>query len=1029
MAFVHLHVHTCYSLLDGLGRPKKLARRASEMGQTAIAITDHGVMYGTIEHYKACQEIGIKPIIGCEMYVTKDHTVKDKALLSELPYDNCHLVLLAMNDEGHENLRRLVSLSMLKGFYYKPRVDFNLLQQYSSGIIALSGCLAGEVPQLLLRGEYEEAKELAFGYRDTFNGYFLEIQANNIPEQAIVNELLKQLSEETKIPLVATCDTHFVLQEDGKIHKNFTILGSAKSKGEDRWESIYAHAWLKSEEEMLSMGMPQEALDNTQAIAEMCNITIPMGTFHMPEFIVPEGYTLNTYLSKLCQDGLFQRAMETNIDVTDICFYSERLEYELSVINGKDLSGYFLIVQDFVNEAKSRGIYVGPGRGSAAGSLVSYVLKITNVDPLAHGLLFERFINPDRPSMPDIDVDIMDERREEIIQYLSDKYGTNNVCQIITFGSMLSRMVLKDAGRILDIDFDIINALTKSIPVIEGKPYTIDQAVHEIHEIAEAEIAYPELFELARELEGLPRQAGTHAAGVVVTPDELVKYFPLARGKEGEALSQFDKNTIEDLGCLKIDLLGLKTLTIMKIAIDLINERYGYRLDLDNLPLRDKKTLDLISSGKTVGVFQLESEGMQHIFKELNNVTFGALVAGISLYRPGPLKLIPTYISGYNGYRNVEYLTPELEPILDETYGVILYQEQTMKIATDLAGYTPGQSDMLRKSIGKKSPEIMARELDKLVNGSAEEGIPGMIANGIPLAIAEQIAILIERFASYGFNKSHGTGYALLAYQTAYLKAHFPLEFMCALLTVASDNSDKTKKYIHEAKRMGIKILVPDINKSDIKFTIDGDAIRFALSAVMNVGPNVATYITKTQPFDSLENLVSSLPKRQLNKKTITSLALSGALDQFGNNRMAILQEALRYRDEKIDMTEEVSKFDERAKLGYENSLLGSFISGHPLQSVAKPVNWDVIEERKPFDVFGMIMEIKQVNTKKGDPMAFVEIETLEGKKLITIFTKVYATCRGEIAPGLIAKIKLVKDKAGLVVREIYIPKRVNKMA
>jgi DNA polymerase-3 subunit alpha len=716
--------------------------------------------------------------------------------------------------------------------------------------------------------------------------------------------------------------------------------------------------------------------------------------------------------------------MEKDINVEE---YANRLAYELSVIEQKGLAGYFLIVQDLVNWAKSQDILVGPGRGSAAGSLISYTLGITAIDPIEHGLLFQRFLNPERKSLPDIDLDIMDIARGDIINYLSKKYGQDNVCQIITFGTLQSKMALKDAGRILGIKFEVVNNITSKILSIDGRPYSIQQSIDLIPDVAQASQEYPELFELAMHLEGIPRHSGIHAAGVVITPDELVKYIPLARGKNEEAIAQFEKNTLEDLGLLKLDILALKTLTTMYYALQSIRELHGVKINLNKIPLDDPATLRLIASGNTIGVFQLESEGMQRIFKELNNVTFKALVAGISLYRPGPLSLIPTYISGYNGLRHVDYLVPQLEPILKDTYGVILYQEQTMKIATDLAGYTPGQSDSLRKAIGKKLPEVMKQEMHKLVYGSSEEGIPGMIANGISEDNAIKIAELIERFAGYGFNLSHATGYAVLAFQTAYLKAHYPLEFMCAQLSVAG-NKDKVTKYAQEAIRMGIKILPPSINKSGVNFLIENGNIRFALSSINGVGEKIAQRIIENAPYENIEYLLDALPKRTLNKKVLRALALSGALDELDpyNCRMQLYQRLLTLREDKEDISDKVKEFNTRSKLQYEYDLTGLYISDHPLRRVAKPVAWEVIPEKKSISNYILISNLKVTTTKKGLDMCVLTAETLEGSKTFFVFTKAYNQYKSEIIEGAIVKITFTKEPLGLVIHNVKLSKRHN---
>jgi DNA polymerase-3 subunit alpha len=1026
---IHLHVHTPYSFLDGFGESKAYITRAIELGQPALAITDHGVLYGVYNHYKECMAADIKPILGCEFYVTPDHTIKDKNELKELPFDNCHLVLLAKNNVGLQNIYELASIAQLKGFYYKPRVDKELLAQYAEGVIALSACLAGEIPELIIRGDIDGAKQAIRAYKTIFEDFYLEVQANNIPEQALVNNVIYQLAEETYTPIVVTCDCHYVNQEDGLYHKHFVKLGDNKNDvWEQKWANIYSDAWMKSEQDILDAGIPQVAIDNTHVIADMCNVTIATDVFHMPEFTVPHGYTLASFLRSLAFNGLFTLSLEEDIDVE---FYAKRLQYELEVITTKGYAGYFLIVRDILKKASELSP-VGPGRGSAAGCLVSYLIGITKIDPIKHKLLFERFLNPDRPSLPDIDIDIDSDIRQDVINYICNKYGEDNVCQIVTFGTLASRLALKDAGHILGISFDTVNAITKEIPPppSDGKKYTLEDAIREVPIIAEYAEAYPEMFELAIHFEGIPRQAGMHAAGLVIAPDKLTKFIPLARGKDNQVVSQFEKDTLEELGLLKVDLLALKTLSVIKQAITLIEENRGVIVNVDKIPLDDAMTLRLISSGATNGCFQLESPGMQKIFRDINNVTFDTLVAGVACYRPGPMAQIPKYISAANGFSEVEYIVPELEPILKDTYGIIVYQEQTMQIAVDLAGFTPGQSDLLRKAIGKKKVDVMERELDKLLNGSPVDNIPGMINKGIPRDKAEELIDMIKTFASYGFNKSHACSYAVLAFWTAYFKAHYPLEYMTALLNIYYDDKDICVKYLEEAKQLGIKILPPDVNRSAIGFSIIDESIIYGLRPIKGMGEGSSQLLLDSRPIVSLEQL-ASLPKLTINKKVLTSLSFSGALDNLclDKSRLEIFKELIV--ELRKDKKAEMPVFNEKIKYNMEADLLKFVFSKHILDGKAKAINWSLLEFNKDLEVYCIISAIKVARQKNGKEMCYLVVDTLEGVRTLTVFSALYETIALELKKDLIIKAtinkRLYKEKEGYIVKKIYVSKKYNK--
>lgn len=1025
---IHLHVHSPYSLLDGFGESKKYIDRALELGQNALAITDHGVLFGIYDHYKECIEKNIKPIIGCEVYVTPDHTHKNKKELDELAFDNCHLVLLAKDNEGLQNLFELISISQLKGFYYKPRVDKELLRRYSSGIIALSACLAGEIPQLILRGAIEEAKQTITEYKSIFSNFYLEVQPNNIPEQAIVNNMLYQLSEETNTPLVVTCDCHYVRQEEGVYHKQFIKLGmgSKNEAWDEIWTSVYSDTWMKSDQEVLAMGIPQEAIDNTHAIAEMCNVTIDTNDVHMPIFQVPEEYTLDSYLIHLVHNGLFSLTLEEEIDLDA---YLDRVEYELEIIINKGYSGYFLIVRDIVLEA-SRRAHVGPGRGSAAGCLVSYLIGITKIDPIKHGLLFERFLNPERPSLPDIDIDIDSNIRQDIIDYISDKYGAENVCQIITFGTLQSRLALKDAAHVLGVDYDLVNNITKELPTPpqDGSKYTIEDAIRDNPNIAKVADEHKNMFELAIQFEGIPRHAGIHAAGIVIAPDKLTKYVPLARGKKEEVVSQFSKDILEELGLVKIDLLGLKTLSVIGQTLKLIRENQDIEVKIDRISLENPKTLALLSSGKTNGVFQLESPGMQSIFKKVNKVTFDTLVAGVAMYRPGPMQQIDKYISAVNGYSAVEYIVPELEPILQDTYGIIIYQEQTMRIATDLAGFTPGQSDMLRKAIGKKKAEVMNPELDKLLNGSQEENIPGMLAKGIPQIEAERIVEMIRSFASYGFNLSHACSYATLSFETAYLKVHYPLEYMCALLNVYSGDKDLLQKYLEEAREMGILLLPPNINLSKVGFSILDGAILYGLEPIKGMGVDSSKLLVANQPFNSLEE-ITKLPKSIISKKVLTALTFSGALSPLSNaSRAQIFQELLDLREDTKSKSPVSNKKEEYSM---ENDLLKTTFTEHILEGIATRTNWSNISQYQDTTLFCIIISVKKIKQKDGRPMCYLGVDTLEGPRNFTVFADVYEKIEEALKKDLIIKASIrqniYKEKINYIVKKIKILKKYNK--
>jgi len=833
MAFTHLHVHTEYSLLDGSSKIKELAVRAKELGMDSMAITDHGAMYGVIDFYRAAREAGIKPILGCEVYVAPGSRFDRENVHGEDRY--YHLVLLAENNEGYQNLMKIVSKGYVDGFYYKPRVDMEVLKTYHKGIIALSACLAGEVPRFLARGLYEEAKEAVLKYQEIFGrgNYFLELQDHGIPMQRQVNQGIIRLSRELDIPLAATNDCHYINAEDWEAHDILLCIQTGKKVAdENRMRYEGGQYYVKSEEEMRELfSYIPEAIDNTAKIAERCNVEIEFGVTKLPRYEVPEGYDSWGYLNHLCSEGFKERYPE------DDGTLKERLEYELGVIKSMGYVDYFLIVWDFINFARSHGIAVGPGRGSAAGSIVSYCLKITNIDPIRYQLLFERFLNPERVSMPDIDVDFCYERRQEVIDYVVEKYGKDQVAQIVTFGTLAARGVIRDVGRVMDLPYSLCDQVSKMVPAELN--ITLDLALKknpELKGLYDTDEQVHKLIDMSRRLEGLPRHTSMHAAGVVISRTNIDEYVPLSRGSDGTITTQFTMTTLEELGLLKMDFLGLRTLTVLQDAVAMIQKDHGVKLDLDHIDFNDKKVMESIGTGKDDGVFQLESGGMKSFMKELKPESLEDIIAGISLYRPGPMDFIPKYLKGKNDPAAITYTCPQLEHILKPTYGCIVYQEQVMQIVRDLAGYTLGRSDLVRRAMSKKKADVMARERKNFVYGNEEEGVKGCAANGIDEKTANQIFDDMTDFAKYAFNKSHAAAYAVVAYQTAYLKYYYPREFMAALMTSIMDNVTKVSEYILACRNMGIGILPPDINEGVSGFSVSGNSIRYGLSAIKSVG-------------------------------------------------------------------------------------------------------------------------------------------------------------------------------------------------
>lgn len=1034
MAFAHLHVHTEYSLLDGSNKIKEYVEKIKALGMTAGAITDHGVMYGVIDFYKAAREAGINPVLGCEVYVAPGSRLDREMVHGEDRY--YHLVLLAENNTGYSNLMKIVSKGFVEGYYYKPRVDMEVLEKYHEGIIALSACLAGEVQRNLVRGMYEEAKEVAYRYERCFGkgNFFLELQDHGIPEQKLVNQQLLRMSQETGIELVATNDVHYTNAEDAEPHDILLCLQTGKKLAdEDRMRYEGGQYYVKSEEEMKSLfPYALQALENTQKIADRCHVEIEFGHTKVPHFEVPEGYDSWTYLNKLCHEGLDKRYG------ADAPKYLQKLDDELAVIKNMGYVDYFLIVWDFIHYAREHDIMVGPGRGSAAGSLVSYTTGITDIDPVRYNLIFERFLNPERVSMPDIDVDFCFERRQEVIDYVVEKYGKDCVTQIVTFGTLAARGVIRDVGRVMDLPYNFVDTIAKAIPNELG--ITIDKALlmnPELRGMYESDESVKKLIDMSRRLEGLPRHTSMHAAGVVISQKPMDEYVPLSRASDGTITTQFTMTTIEELGLLKMDFLGLRTLTVIQNAVRLAEKSSGKKIDMNAIDYNNKKVLDSLGTGKTDGVFQLESAGMKNFMKELKPQSLEDVIAGISLYRPGPMDFIPAYIKGKDHPESITYDCPELEPILAPTYGCIVYQEQVMQIVRDLAGYTWGRSDLVRRAMSKKKGKVMEQERKNFVYGNPEENVPGCIARGIDEKVANKIYDNMIDFAKYAFNKSHAAAYAVVAYQTAYLKYYYPVEFMAALMTSVLDNTSKVSEYIYTCRQMGIAILPPDINEGEGGFSVSGQAIRYGLSAIKSIGRPVIDAIVEERkirgPFTTLKDFITRLSGREVNKRTIENFIKAGALDGLEGNRrqkMMIygsLLDALN-QEKKTTMAGQmtlfdiapeedkaeyeiklpnVEEYDKEVLLGFEKEVLGIYISGHPLEEYMERLKKNtnavttdfVLDEEtgtlKVSDgakvrIGGMITDKVIKYTKSNKAMAFITLEDLVGTVEIIIFPKDY---------------------------------------
>ena len=1034
MAFTHLHVHTEYSLLDGSSKIKELAVRAKELGMDSMAITDHGAMYGVIDFYRAAREAGIKPILGCEVYVAPGSRFDRENVHGEDRY--YHLVLLAENNEGYQNLMKIVSKGYVDGFYYKPRVDMEVLKTYHKGIIALSACLAGEVPRFLARGLYEEAKEAVLKYQEIFGrgNYFLELQDHGIPMQRQVNQGIIRLSRELDIPLAATNDCHYINAEDWEAHDILLCIQTGKKVAdENRMRYEGGQYYVKSPQEMEALfPYAKQALENTQKIADRCEVEIEFGVTKLPKYDVPDGMTSWEYLNKLCWEGLEKHYGAPSREL------KERLRYELDTIRSMGYVDYFLIVWDFIKYAKDHGIAVGPGRGSAAGSIVSYCLEITNIDPIRYQLLFERFLNPERVTMPDIDVDFCFERRQEVIDYVVRKYGKDRVVQIVTFGTLAARGVIRDVGRVMDLPYAFVDSIAKMIP--QELNITIDKALQmnsELRKTYENDPQVKLLIDMCKRLEGLPRHSSMHAAGVVIGQREIDDFVPLSRASDGSITTQFTMTTLEELGLLKMDFLGLRTLTVIQNAVQLAKSK-NPELDMDQIDYNDKQVLSYIGTGKTDGIFQLESGGMKGFMKELKPNSLEDIIAGISLYRPGPMDFIPQYIRGKNDAGSITYDCPQLEPILAPTYGCIVYQEQVMQIVRDLAGYTLGRSDLLRRAMSKKKGDVMQKERQIFVYGDEENGVPGCIKNGIDEKTANKIYDEMIDFAKYAFNKSHAAAYAVVSYQTAYLKYYYPVEYMAALMTSVIENPSKVAEYIYACRQMNIQILSPDINRGIGNFSVDGNNIRYGLTAIKSIGrPVIASIIEDRDefgPFKNLEDFISRMSvKDGLNKRAIEHLIKSGALDCLGGTRkqfMSIYVQIVDHvnQEKKYAMTGQMTLFDmvgeeekeqfeiklpdvgEYSKenlLAFEKEVLGVYLSGHPLQEYedkwrksisATTLDFQPDEETgraKVHDgtreiVGGMITAKTIKHTKTNQMMAFLSLEDLVGTVEVIVFPRDY---------------------------------------
>ena len=1070
MNFTHLHVHTEYSLLDGSGKIKEMVRQAKELGMDSLAITDHGVMYGVIDFYKTCLAEGIKPIIGCEVYVAPGSRFDRELGSSEERYH--HLVLLAENDIGYQNLMKIVSRGFLEGFYYRPRIDYEVLEKYHEGIIALSACLAGEVSNNLLKGFYAEAKDAALRLQKIFGegNFFLELQDHGMQEQKTVNQGLIRLSQDTGIKLVATNDVHYTYAEDVDPHDILLCIQTQKKvTDENRMRYEGGQYFMKSPQEMLEIfPYAKEALENTYEIAKRCEVTITFGEYKLPVYPVPEDYTAYEYLETLCKEGLKRRYQPVPEELW------ERLDYELDIIRNMGFVDYFLIVWDFIKYAKDNQIMVGPGRGSAAGSIVAYSLEITDIDPIKYNLLFERFLNPERVSMPDIDIDFCFERRQEVIDYVTRKYGKDKVVQIVTFGTMAAKAVIRDVGRALDMPYAQVDTVAKMIPTELG--ITIEKALtanKDLKQLYESNEEVKRLIDMSKRLEGLPRHTSMHAAGVVIGKESIDEYVPLSKSSDDSVTTQFTMTTLEELGLLKMDFLGLRTLTVIQNAENLIHKNGNKDFDIEKIDYSDEKVYDLLSSGKTEGIFQLESAGMKSFMKELKPRSLEDVIAGIALYRPGPMDFIPKYVKGKNEAGKIIYECPQLEPILSPTYGCIVYQEQVMQIVRELAGYSYGRSDLVRRAMSKKKESVMIKERKNFVYGNEEEGVPGCISNGISEEAANHIFDEMVDFAKYAFNKSHAAAYAVVSYQTAFLKCYYPVEFMAALMTSVIDNPGKVSEYIYTCRQMSIEILPPDINEGDAVFTVSNGSIRYALAAIKGIGkPVIGAIVTEREEngsFTSLKDFATRLSGKEVNKRTIESFIKAGVFSGLHSNRRQLMMSYVQIldsiaADKKKTLTGQMTLFDfageeekqeyevtmpeveEYSKeqlLAFEKEVLGIYVSGHPLEAYEARLQKNItaysndfaideeIEKPKVMDgsletIGGMVTAKTVKTTRNNSMMAFITLEDLFGVVEVIIFPKDYEKYKTMVELDqkifVRGKVTVEEEKAAKLICQNIIP-------
>jgi len=1028
MSFVHLHTHSHYSLLDGLAKIDDLVKKAKALGMPALALTDHGVMYGLVEFYQKAKKAGIKPILGVEAYVARNGHQDKRPKIDDSPY---HLVLLAQNETGYQNLIKLTTIAHLDGFYYKPRVDLSLLEKYHDGLICSSACLVGEVARHFLNNDDQKAEETAKKYQQIFGtgNYYLEVQNHpNIEKQKIVNKKIISLGQKLDIPIIATNDIHYLNNDDDYAQDVLLCIQTKKTLSDTDRMSYMGEDFSMRTPDQVNKDWKNhpEFITNTLELAEKCNVELALGKTLLPNFKVPNGKNDIEYLEDLCQQGLKKRYNQTKVSQE----IKDRLKYELEVIKKTGFTSYFLIVADFINWAKDNGIVVGPGRGSAAGSLVSYLTNITNIDPLEYNLIFERFLNPERISMPDIDTDFADTRRDEVIEYIADKYGQDHVAQIITFGTMAARAAIRDVGRVMGLPYTYCDKVAKMIPMF----MSLDQATKTVPDLREVMVD-PDgkrLIEIAKKLEGCARHASTHACGVVLTPGPMDEHIPRQRSSqnENEITTQYEMHAIEDLGLLKIDLLGLKNLTIIENTLEILKKARGIEIDIDQIPLEDKKTFELLQRVETTGVFQLESSGMKRYLKQLKPTELEDIIVMVSLYRPGPMEFIPDYIKAKHGQQKVYYLDERMKPILEKTYGIIVYQEQLMEIARELANFSYSEADVLRKAVGKKIASLLHEQEEKMISG--------MVSNGINSKVAQQIWDYVLPFARYGFNRSHGASYAMIAYQTAYLKAHYPSEFMASLLTADHGNTDRIAIEVEECRQMDLEVLPPDINESFRTFTVvydsldqrankTSDKVRFGLSAIKNLGANIIGEIIKERrdngPYKNLEDFLSRVKTKDLNKKSVEALIKSGTLDNLGERNQLLynmdkLLVFIRNINQEADSNQSslfgmmatevalpklnldaIDPADDKQKLNWEKEFLGLYVSAHPLAEFSQQIKNQVIPVKdlivnnnyrdQTLKVAGVISKVKKIITKKGEPMMFVRIEDMTSGIEVLVFPSI----------------------------------------